>query len=113
MDGLLQQINTGEIRTQVIKWHNVCGNIHGVMREIILGVEMNAIGVEKYNRLMATLGSRLCSLPVCIVSWLSSYSHYSHSQVCIMWFLRAKFKFRITYHRGYTINILTGSYGRS
>lgn len=80
VDGLLQQINTGEIRTQVIKWHNVCANIHGVMREIILGVEMNAINMDKYNRLMATLGSRLCSLPVCIVSWLSSYSHYSHDQ---------------------------------
>ena len=73
VDSLLQQINTGEIRTQVIKWHNVMNNIHGVMKEIILGCEMGAIAGDKYNRLTATLCSRLCCLPVCITSWLSRY----------------------------------------
>jgi len=78
VDSLLQQINTGEIRTQVIKWHNVMNNIHGVMKEIILGCEMGAIAGDKYNRLTATLCSRLCCLPVCITSWLSSYAHYTN-----------------------------------
>jgi len=76
VDTLLQQTYTGDLRTQVIKWHNVCSSIHGVMREILLGCEMGAVQPEFYNKLTGQLASKLCCFPICIVSWLASQTHY-------------------------------------
>ncbi|XP_023336460.1 mediator of RNA polymerase II transcription subunit 24 isoform X2 [Eurytemora carolleeae] len=66
VDGLLQQMMQGEIRTQVIKWNLVCASLHDVMKEILLGVEMETINSETYNRLILQLCSKLCCFPLCI-----------------------------------------------
>jgi len=76
VDGLLQQIMQGEIRTQVIKWNHVCSSVHDVMKEILVGVEMGTINNETFNRLTLQLGTKLCCFPICIASWLVSSAHF-------------------------------------
>jgi len=77
-DSLLQQLTSGEVRTQVVLWHNVCNSVHLVMKEMITAMSANMINIETFNRLCHQLSSKLCSLPVCVLSWLASYSHYGH-----------------------------------
>ena len=34
----------------MIKWNLVCASLHDVMKEILLGVEMETVNSETYNR---------------------------------------------------------------
>jgi len=80
VDGLLQQINQGDIRTQVIKWNQVCSSVHDVMKEILLGVEMGTVNQDAYNRFTLQLSNKLCCFPICIASWLISTAHYGEGE---------------------------------
>jgi len=80
VDGLLQQMMQGEIRTQVIMWNQVCSSVHDVMKEILVGVEMGSINTETYNRLTSQLCNKLCCFPVFISSWLVSTAHFGEDQ---------------------------------
>lgn len=76
VDSLLQQFTQGEVRTQVVKWNSVCSSVHGVMAEMLVAAEAGALARDTMHRLTSKLSSQLCCFPVCIVSWLVSYSHY-------------------------------------
>ena len=75
-DSLLQQVMGGEVRTQVVLWHNVCNSVHLVMKEMMTGVEANMVTMDTFSKMCKLLYSKLCCLPVCVLSWLVSYSHY-------------------------------------
>ena len=49
-DSLLQQLTSGEVRTQVVLWHNVCNSVHLVMKEMITAMSANMINIETFNR---------------------------------------------------------------
>jgi len=76
VDSLVQQFMQGEVRTQVVKWHNVCNSVHSVMREMLLAAECEALGADMFTRLCQQLYTKLCCFPVCVVSWLASWTHY-------------------------------------
>jgi len=80
VDGLLQQMIQGEIRTQVVMWNQVCSSVHDVMKEILVGVEMGSINTETYNRLTSQLCNKLCCFPIFISSWLVSTAHFGEGE---------------------------------
>jgi len=81
VDSLVQQFTQGEVRTQVVKWHNVCNSVHSVMREMLVGAECGVLGNDMFTRLSQQLYSKLCCFPVCVVSWLASWTHYGDGGV--------------------------------
>jgi len=76
VDSLLQQFTQGEVRTQVVKWNSVCSSVHGVMSELLLAAELGALSKADFFKLTTKLYTQLCCFPVCIVSWLASYTHF-------------------------------------
>ena len=50
-DSLLQQVMGGEVRTQVVLWHNVCNSVHLVMKEMMTAVEVNMISSETLSNM--------------------------------------------------------------
>ena len=79
-DSLLQQISQGEIRTQVVLWHNVCNSVHIVMREMMTAVAADVISKETFASLCRQLKTKLCCLPICVLSWLASFTHYGPAE---------------------------------
>ena len=73
VDNLLQQINGGELRTQVVKWQNVCFNVHLAVKEIVFARSVDLIDKNSYMKMLRTISSKLCSLSVCVLTWLVSY----------------------------------------
>ena len=57
-------------------WHNVCNSVHLLMREMLTAVSAKAMTEETFSKLCRQLRSKLCCLPVCVLSWLASYTHY-------------------------------------
>ena len=64
---------------QVVLWHNVCNSVHLVMRELMQGLEAGLVTRDTFTRLCGQLSSKLCCLPVCVLSWLISYSHFGQA----------------------------------
>ena len=102
VDTLLQQLNTGDLRTQVIltpifylknvfekdllitvisfqvvKWQNACLNMHLAVKEIVLARKENQLDKDTYTKMLQTACSKLCALPICIMTWFLSYKSSS------------------------------------
>ncbi|XP_040568441.1 mediator of RNA polymerase II transcription subunit 24 [Lepeophtheirus salmonis] len=73
IDNILSQLSLGELRTQVVKWQNVCVNIHLVMKEMVIARSLGDLSKESYQKMLKTMCGRLCALPVCVMSWFSSF----------------------------------------
>lgn len=73
VDNLLQQLGNGDLRTQVVKWQNVCINIHQAVKEMVIARSLKHLSEEDFKKMLTTLCSRLCALPVCVVNFLASW----------------------------------------
>ena len=60
----------------MVKWNSVCSSVHGVMSELLLAAELGALSKADFSKLTTKLYTQLCCFPVCIVSWLASYTHF-------------------------------------
>ena len=75
----------------MVKWNSVCSSVHGVMSELLLAAELGALNKADFSKLTTKLYTQvgvfagfqlnvcppqLCCFPVCIVSWLASYTHF-------------------------------------
>ena len=78
-DSLLQQLTTGELRTQVVLWHNVCNSVHLVMKEVLTGLEEECVTSQDLDKLCRDLSNKMCCLPVCVLTWLTSFAHFGYS----------------------------------
>lgn len=58
---------------QVVKWQNVCSNVHIAMKEMLVSRIQGDLTADHFRSMCQTLCSRLCALPVCIVTWLGSF----------------------------------------
>ena len=54
----------------------VCNSVHLVMREMMQGLEAGLVTRDTFSRLCGQLSSKLCCLPVCVLSWLISYFNF-------------------------------------
>ena len=59
----------------------VCNSVHLVMREMMQGLEVGLVIHNTFTRLCGQLSSKLCCLPVCVLSWLISYSHFGQARL--------------------------------
>lgn len=75
VDNIMQQLANGELRTQVVKWQNVCCSIHQAFKEVIVAKSQGLVKDEMYLKMMTTMCSKLCALPVCVVAWMSNYKY--------------------------------------
>ena len=70
---LMQQLANGELRTQVVKWSDRCCTIHLAMKEIVHAKAQKLIPEDLYKKMLTTMCSRLCALPVCVMAWMINY----------------------------------------
>ena len=69
----MQQLANGELRTQVVKWNVECCKIHLAMKEIIHAKAQKLIANDLYEKMLSTMCSKLCALPVCTMAWIINY----------------------------------------
>ena len=60
---------------QVVKWQNVCVNIPMAVKEMVMARSLGQIDVSTFRKMLQTACSKLCALPVCVVTWLLSYRY--------------------------------------
>ncbi len=73
VDTLLQQLNNGDLRTQVVKWQNACFNMHLAFREMVHARAAGALDGAAYARMARASCAKLCALPVCVGAWLFTH----------------------------------------
>ena len=59
----------------------VCNSVHLVMREMMQGLEVGLVIHNTFTRLCGQLSSKLCCLPVCVLSWLISYFNFGQARL--------------------------------
>ena len=59
--------------TQVVKWQNVCVNMPLAVKEMVMARSLGQIDAATFRKMLQTACSKLCALPVCVVTWLLSY----------------------------------------
>lgn len=74
VDALLQQFNSneGEFKGQV-KWHEVCLNIPGVMKEMLFAWEQGTLSANDVKRILDVMRGKMCCLSIVATAWLCSY----------------------------------------
>lgn len=70
--------NEGDLKTNLVKWHEVCINAPAAVKEILLAWEHGCISTENVRVILDNVKSRMCCLPVCISAWLCSYVNIIH-----------------------------------
>ncbi|XP_013388960.1 mediator of RNA polymerase II transcription subunit 24-like isoform X2 [Lingula anatina] len=74
VESLLQQFNAGgELKTSHTKWQDVCNNIPFTVQEVLYAWEHGAIMRDTVRTMMGNIKSKLCCLPVVVVSWLCTH----------------------------------------
>ena len=58
---------------QVVKWQNVCVNMPMAVKEMVMARSLGQIDAATFRKMLQTACSKLCALPVCVVTWLLSY----------------------------------------
>ena len=84
VDNLLNQFTSDEVescfKTSLVKWHEVCHNLPGSMKEVLVAWEEDAITVEEVTKIVDNVKSRMCCLPIVISAWLCSYINTLHHE---------------------------------
>lgn len=83
VDALLQQFQNEEFKISQVKWNEVCLNIPGVIKEVLLAWEQGTLGANDVKRILENIRSKLCCLPVCATAWLCSYMQILHQDALL------------------------------
>ncbi|XP_015785637.1 mediator of RNA polymerase II transcription subunit 24 [Tetranychus urticae] len=75
VDNLLSQFTSPdfELKTSLVKWHEVCLNAPAAIKEVLLAWEHGVITAENVKTIFDNVKSKMCCLPVVISAWLSAY----------------------------------------
>ena len=101
----MQQLANGELRTQVVKWNVECCKIHLAMKEIIHAKAQKLIANELYEKMLSTMCSKLCALPVCTMAWIINYRKTMPASKIGMYETLSNIKVSMVYLVNYTIII--------
>nr|CAD7399365.1 unnamed protein product [Timema cristinae] len=66
-----------------VKWHEVCHNVPGAIKEVLLAWEQGAVTSNDVKRILDVMRSRMCSLPVFATAWLCSYMQILHQDALL------------------------------
>ncbi|XP_071803765.1 mediator of RNA polymerase II transcription subunit 24-like [Asterias amurensis] len=73
-DILLGQYNSSmDLKTMQTRWNEVIDTMPYIMQEVLFAWENGAINVDQIQKLVDSLKSKLCCLPICCVAWLCSH----------------------------------------
>ncbi|KAK3092255.1 hypothetical protein FSP39_000388 [Pinctada imbricata] len=74
VDTLLSQLLAGsDIKLQLTRWNEICSIFPHVTQDILFAWEHNALSTENVQVLLELSKSKMCSIPVIMVTWLCSY----------------------------------------
>lgn len=76
VDSLLRDFNSSEAGCELkppVKWHEICFNIPGVMREMVTAWEQGALSANDVKRILDVMRGRMCCLAIVATAWLCSY----------------------------------------
>lgn len=83
VDALLQQFQNEEFKISQVKWNEVCLNIPGVIKEVLLAWEQGSLSANDVKRILESIRSKLCCLPVCAAAWLCNYMQILHQDALL------------------------------
>lgn len=80
VDILLSQFSStdGDLKTSLVKWHEVCINAPAAIKEVLLAWEHGCVTTDNVKVILDNIKSHMCCLPVCISAWLCSYINIVH-----------------------------------
>lgn len=56
-----------------MKWHEVCLNIPGIMKEMLFAWEQGTLSANDVKRILDVMRQRMCCLAITATAWLCSY----------------------------------------
>lgn len=79
VDTLLAQFNSpdSELKNSNMKWHEICLNVPGAIREVLVAWEQEALSPTDVKRILDAMQTPMCCLPVCAAAWLCSHMQVS------------------------------------
>ncbi|XP_075220202.1 mediator complex subunit 24 isoform X2 [Lycorma delicatula] len=85
IDTLLSQFNSSdsEFKNSQMKWHEVCVNVPGAIKEVLVAWEYGALSPTDVKRILDAMRARMCCLPVCAAAWLCSYMQVLHQDALL------------------------------
>ncbi|ESO96217.1 hypothetical protein LOTGIDRAFT_239364 [Lottia gigantea] len=66
-------LTSGELRTSLTRWHEVCLNTPFAIQEILFAWEHGAINIDQVKTVLDNVKSWMCCLPVVVSCWLCCY----------------------------------------
>ncbi|XP_050418518.1 mediator of RNA polymerase II transcription subunit 24 isoform X3 [Patella vulgata] len=66
-------LSSGELKTSLTRWHEVCLNTPFAIQEILFAWEHGAIGPEQVKTVLENVKNWMCCLPVVVSCWLCCY----------------------------------------
>ncbi|RZF38214.1 hypothetical protein LSTR_LSTR005575 [Laodelphax striatellus] len=85
VETLLTQFNCADVdlKNSQLKWHEVCVNVPGAIREVLVAWEYGALSPTDVKRILDAMRARMCCLPVCAAAWLCSYMQVLHQDALL------------------------------
>ncbi|KAL0268602.1 UNVERIFIED_CONTAM: hypothetical protein PYX00_010471 [Menopon gallinae] len=84
VDALLAQFNSNEeFKTSQVKWNEVCLSVPAAIKEVLLAWEQGTLSANDVKRILDSMRSKLCCLPVCAAAWLCSYMQILHQDALL------------------------------
>uniref|UniRef100_A0A1B6MRZ1 Mediator of RNA polymerase II transcription subunit 24 n=1 Tax=Graphocephala atropunctata TaxID=36148 RepID=A0A1B6MRZ1_9HEMI len=79
VEALLTQFTSidSDFKMNGMTWHEVCFNMPGAIREVLVAWEQEALSVTDVKRILDAMQAPMCCLPVCAATWLCSYMQVS------------------------------------
>ncbi|KAK6631151.1 hypothetical protein RUM43_014247 [Polyplax serrata] len=84
VEALLAQFNSNEdFKTSQVKWNEICLNVPAAIREVLLAWEQGTLSANDVKRILDSMRSKWCCLPICATAWLCSYMQILHQDALL------------------------------
>ncbi|EEB09924.1 Thyroid hormone receptor-associated protein complex 100 kDa component, putative [Pediculus humanus corporis] len=84
VDALLAQFNSNEdFKTSQVKWNEICLNVPAAIKEVLLAWEQGTLSANDVKRILDSMRSKWCCLPICATAWLCSYMQILHQDALL------------------------------
>ena len=73
VDPYVQQLLSGELKTQMVNWKKTCSAMPSVVKELIIARSVpveSPLSSDTLNKMVDTACAKLCAIPLCVLNWL-------------------------------------------
>jgi len=73
LKNLTSMEDSNDLRSGTVSWHEACSHVPAVIREVLIAYEAQLLTDEEVEKILDSLRSQMCCLPVCAAVWLRFY----------------------------------------